>query len=63
MRRPVDSAPRAYEWGYQATDVARSALGIAHDDPRGSEAFFDRFQLDPGAGRWKVRARKLLRFL
>ena len=50
VRRPVDSAPRAYEWGYQATDVARSALGIAHDDPRGSEAFFDRFQLDPGAG-------------
>jgi len=49
-QRPVDSTPRAYEWGYQATDVARSALGIAHDDPRGSAAFFERFQFDPSAG-------------
>ncbi len=49
-RRPADNAPRAYEWGYRATDVARSALGIAHDDPRGSLAFFDRLQFDPSAG-------------
>jgi hypothetical protein len=48
-KRPLDSAPRAYEWGYQATDVARSALGIAHDDPHGSASFFERLQLDPSA--------------
>jgi hypothetical protein len=50
VRRPADNAPRAYEWGYQATDVARDALGIAHDDPHGAAAFFERFQLDPTAG-------------
>lgn len=49
-RKPIDNTPRAYEWGYRATDAARSALGIAHDDPRGSLAFFDRLQFDPGAG-------------
>ena len=49
-QRPTDNASRAYEWGYQATDVARSALGIAHDDPRGSAAFFDRLHFDPSAG-------------
>jgi len=49
-KKPLDSKPRAYEWGYQATDVARSALGIAHDDPSGSTAFFERLQLDPAAG-------------
>jgi hypothetical protein len=49
-QRPTDNAPRAYEWGYQATDVARSALGIAHDDPRGSTAFFERLEFDPSAG-------------
>jgi hypothetical protein len=50
VRRPADTKPRAYEWGYQATDAARSALGIAHDDPSGSTAFFERLQLDPSAG-------------
>jgi hypothetical protein len=49
VQRPSDNVPRAYEWGYQATDAARSALGIAHDDPSGSAAFFDRLKLDPSA--------------
>lgn len=49
-QKPKDVTPRAYEWGYQATDVARSALGIAHDDPQGSMAFFERLQFDAGAG-------------
>ena len=50
VQRPTDKTPRAYEWGYQATDVARSALGIPHEDPHGSAAFFERLQLDPSAG-------------
>jgi hypothetical protein len=50
VRRPFDAAPRAYEWGYRATDAARSALGIAHDDPSGSKAFFERVQFDPNFG-------------
>lgn len=49
-QRPSDNAPRAYEWGYRATDVARSALGIAHNDPRGSIAFFEKLDFDPSAG-------------
>ena len=48
--KPFDAAPRAYEWGYRATDAARSALGIAHDDPKGSTAFFERLQFDPSIG-------------
>jgi hypothetical protein len=42
--------PDAYEWGYRATDAARAALGIAHDDPSGSKAFFERVQFDPNFG-------------
>jgi hypothetical protein len=49
-QKPADSKPRAYEWGYQATDVARSALGIADDDPSGSAAFFEGLRLDPTTG-------------
>jgi hypothetical protein len=49
-QRPFDATPRAYEWGYRATDTARSALGIAHDDPSGSKAFFERLQFDPNFG-------------
>jgi hypothetical protein len=49
-QRPLDFSPRAYEWGYKASDTARSALGIPHDDPRGSAVFFDRLSLDPNAG-------------
>jgi hypothetical protein len=48
--KPADTSPRAYEWGYHATDAARSALGIAHDDPAGSAAFFERLQFDPSFG-------------
>ena len=61
VQRPADNAPRAYEWGYQATDVARDALGIAHDDPHGSAAFFEQLQLDPIAGMEESKARNLLR--
>jgi hypothetical protein len=50
VAKPPDNSPRAYDWGYNATDAARSALGIAHDDPSGSSAFFDRLKLDPSAG-------------
>jgi hypothetical protein len=50
VAKPPDNSPRAYEWGYNATDAARSALGIAHDDPSGSSAFFDRLKFDPTVG-------------
>src|SRR5262249_10841594 len=45
--KPSDTTARAYEWGYRATESARAALGIAHDDPSGSKAFFERLQFDP----------------
>jgi hypothetical protein len=45
--RPSDSRPRAYEWGYRATEAARKALGIANDDPFGHKVFFARLQFDP----------------
>jgi hypothetical protein len=48
-QKPKDVTPRAYEWGYQSTDMARSVLGIAHDDPHGSTAFFERLQFDASA--------------
>ena len=48
--KPDDASTRAFEWGYHATDVARDALGIKHDDPSGAATFFERFQLDPTAG-------------
>jgi hypothetical protein len=48
--RPLDTYRRAYEWGYHAADAARSALGISHDDPSGSTAFFEQLQLDPRTG-------------
>lgn len=50
VQRPVDATTKAYEWGYRATDAARSALGIAHDDPLGSKEFFERLQFDPNFG-------------
>jgi hypothetical protein len=49
-KKPSDSRPRAYEWGYRATDEARSALGIAHNDPNGYLAFFEKMELDPDKG-------------
>ena len=49
-QRPFDTTRRAYEWGYRATDAARSALGIAHDDPSGAKAFFERLKFDPNTG-------------
>jgi hypothetical protein len=48
--KPSDTTARAYEWGYRATEYARTALGIAHDDPLGSRAFFERLQFDPNLG-------------
>jgi hypothetical protein len=48
-QRPIDTTPRAYEWGYSATDAARSTLGIAHDDPSGASAFFEKINFDPNA--------------
>ena len=46
---PANVFAKAYEWGYRATDAARRAFGISHDDPEGSNAFFDRLRLDPDA--------------
>lgn len=46
IAKPRDDSPRAYEWGYTATDVARSALGIPHDDPLGSAKFFKRLNFE-----------------
>jgi hypothetical protein len=46
VAKPGDDSPRAYEWGYRATDVARSAFGISHDDPVGSAKFFDRLNFE-----------------
>lgn len=43
--RPDDLNPKAYEWGYRATDAARSAFDISHDDPLGSIALFERLKL------------------
>lgn len=48
--KPGDATSRAYEWGYNATDVARNAFGIAHDDPSGATSFFDQLKIDPTAG-------------
>jgi hypothetical protein len=50
VAKPSDLTARAYEWGYRATDAARAALGIAHDDPSGSNAFFEHLQFDPNIG-------------
>jgi hypothetical protein len=50
VRKPPDTDARAYEWGYSAVESARAALGIAHDDPSGSKAFFERLQFDPNIG-------------
>jgi hypothetical protein len=50
VKKPTDTNARAYEWGYRATEYARAALGIAHDDPSGSKAFFEHLQFDPNAG-------------
>jgi hypothetical protein len=47
--RPLDSTRKAYEWGYQATEAARNAFGIANDDPSGSKVFFERLGIDPTA--------------
>jgi hypothetical protein len=49
-QKPADTLARAYEWGYHATDAAREAFGIAHDDPSGATAFLERLQIDPSAG-------------
>jgi hypothetical protein len=50
VQRPLDATSKAYEWGYRATDAARSALGIANDDPSGHKAFFERLDFDLNFG-------------
>jgi hypothetical protein len=50
-KKPFDSSERAYEWGYRSADAARNALGIAHDDPSCSAAFFDKLKIDPSVDR------------
>src|SRR5262249_50669183 len=47
VQKPADVTQAAYEWGYHAADVARAALGIQHEDPAGSIAFFEKLKLDP----------------
>jgi hypothetical protein len=49
-KRPFDSTHKAYEWGYRSAKTARTALGIAPDDPSCSSAFFDKLKIDPSAG-------------
>jgi hypothetical protein len=49
VRKPVDAERQAYEWGYSASDAARDSFGIAHDDPNGSNAFFERIGFQLGA--------------
>ena len=46
IAKPADSTSRAYEWGYAATDAARKALRIPHDDPSGSAMFFERLKFE-----------------
>lgn len=49
-RKPPDTTARAYEWGYRATATARDAFKIAHDDPSGATAFFEKLHIDPTTG-------------
>ncbi len=49
-KKPADTTTRAFEWGYRATNAAREAFGIAHDDPSGAMAFFEKLRIDPGIG-------------
>jgi hypothetical protein len=49
-QRPFDSTQKAYEWGYRSADAARATLGIAHDDPSCSVAYFDKLKIDPSVG-------------
>jgi hypothetical protein len=47
IAKPLDSVPKAHDWGYAAAGQARKALGIPDDNPQGRSEFFKKLGIDP----------------